>query len=256
VLLNLLDWQDFSCRLYALRLISSISTARPDRTQECVYLAPLGVSRLVATLDDKREAICAEGLLLLTTLAPLSAEFQKLVAFENAFDRIFAILHEDGSLLDASIVIHDCLSLMAILLRFNHSNQALFRECGGVKQIANTLQQLLREQQGLDYSHDPSNLSTARDKNLWGILSIIRLFLVGDSTIIHANQAAFWQHGVINIVLDIAFHESMGTIVRSEVRSMGGTRLELQLIMSRHLQLVQILSAAIMCYKSNLRSAR
>lgn len=56
-LLDLLDKHDFFSRLYALQLISAISAARPERTQECVYTAPLGVSRLVAILDDKREAV-------------------------------------------------------------------------------------------------------------------------------------------------------------------------------------------------------
>ena len=58
-LLDLLDRQDFFSRLYSLQLISAISTARPERTQECVYTAPLGVSRLVAILDDKRDALRA-----------------------------------------------------------------------------------------------------------------------------------------------------------------------------------------------------
>lgn len=56
-MLDLLDRHEFFSRLYSLQLISAISTARPERTQECVYTAPLGVSRLVAVLDDKREAI-------------------------------------------------------------------------------------------------------------------------------------------------------------------------------------------------------
>ena len=57
VLLDLLDGHNFFSRLYSLQLISAISLARPERTQECVYTAPLGVSRLVAVLDDKREAV-------------------------------------------------------------------------------------------------------------------------------------------------------------------------------------------------------
>jgi intracellular protein transport protein USO1 len=57
VLLDLLDRNDFFSRLYSLQLLSAISSARPERTQECVHTAPLGVSRLVGVLDDKREAI-------------------------------------------------------------------------------------------------------------------------------------------------------------------------------------------------------
>lgn len=57
VLLDLLESYDFYSRLYSLQLISAISTARPERTQECVGTSPVGVSRLVAVLDDKREAV-------------------------------------------------------------------------------------------------------------------------------------------------------------------------------------------------------
>lgn len=57
MLLDLLDTQDPHSRLYSLQLLSAILSARPDRTQECVFTAPLGISRLVAVLDDKRDAI-------------------------------------------------------------------------------------------------------------------------------------------------------------------------------------------------------
>ena len=59
ILLHLLDRPEFFSRLYSLQLISAISTARPERTQECVYTAPLGVTRLVAVLDDQRGAVRA-----------------------------------------------------------------------------------------------------------------------------------------------------------------------------------------------------
>lgn len=57
VLLDLLESYDFYSRLYSLQLMSAISSARPERTQECVATSPVGVSRLVAVLDDKREAV-------------------------------------------------------------------------------------------------------------------------------------------------------------------------------------------------------
>ena len=60
-LLDLLSTQDFFSRLYSLQLVSAISSARPERTQECVYTAPLGVARLVAVLEDSRDAIRSGG---------------------------------------------------------------------------------------------------------------------------------------------------------------------------------------------------
>lgn len=56
-LLDLLETRDFYPRLYSLQLISLISTARPERTQECIFTTPLGIPRLVSTLSDVREPV-------------------------------------------------------------------------------------------------------------------------------------------------------------------------------------------------------
>lgn len=57
LLLDRLDVDDFYNRLYALEIISAISRLRPQRTQECILAAPLGTTRLVAVLDERREEI-------------------------------------------------------------------------------------------------------------------------------------------------------------------------------------------------------
>lgn len=57
LLIDLLDKPDFYERLYALKLLIAILKNRPERTRECIYTAPFGISRLVATLDDRREII-------------------------------------------------------------------------------------------------------------------------------------------------------------------------------------------------------
>ncbi|RAH80700.1 hypothetical protein BO86DRAFT_122298 [Aspergillus japonicus CBS 114.51] len=54
-LLDLLDTRDFYSRLYSLQLMFQISSARPERTQECILTAPLGIPRLVSALGDSRE---------------------------------------------------------------------------------------------------------------------------------------------------------------------------------------------------------
>ncbi|MCJ1246756.1 hypothetical protein MMC30_003965 [Trapelia coarctata] len=214
VLLDLLDRHDFFSRLYSLQLISAISTARPERTQECVYTAPLGISRLVTILDDKREAVRTEGLLLLVALTNSSPDLQKLVAFENAFDRVFTTIDAEGSLTHGGVVIQDCLSLLANLLRFNASNQSFFRETSGVAKLAAILGLVIREEESPDGV--PDWATSQRDKNLWGLLSVIRLFLLGGSAGTQVNQAAFWQNGVVIQILDIGFHASMATSIRAE----------------------------------------
>ncbi|KAF6224344.1 hypothetical protein HO133_010921 [Letharia lupina] len=218
-LLDLLDAYDFFSRLYSLQLISAISSARPERTQECVYTAPLGVSRLVAVLEDKREAVRSEGLLLLTALTPSSPDLQKLVAFENAFDRIFGIIDSEGALTHGGISVQDCLSLLANLLRMNVSNQSYFRETGSVKKLASLLSEAIREQDLPDGV--PEWARPQRDKNVWGLLAVLRLFLVRGSLGTQANQMSFWQSGVLTQVLDIAFRESFDIPIRAEALVTG-----------------------------------
>lgn len=96
------------------------------------------------------------------------------------------------------------------------SNQSYFRETGWVKKLAALLREALQEQdspQGVAEWARPQ-----RDKNLWGLLVVLRLFLVKGSIGTQSNQKSFWQSGVLVQVLDIAFHHSMDMTIRAEVR--------------------------------------
>ena len=157
-----------------------------------------------------------EGLLLLTALTPSSPDLQKLVAFENAFDRIFGIIDSEGALTHGGITVQDCLSLLANLLRLNVSNQSYFRETGSVKKLSNLLSEAVREQDLPDGVAEWAR--PQRDKNVWGLLAVLRLFLVRGSQGTQANQMSFWQSGVLTQVLDIAFRESFDVPIRAEVR--------------------------------------
>jgi hypothetical protein len=215
ILLDLLDSNEFYPRLYSLQLLAAILSSRTERTEECIFTAPLGISRLVATLDDRREAIRNEGLSLLTYLTPNSFELQKLVAFENAFDRIFNIIEVEGSLSQGGRVVEDCLILLANLLRLNTSNQAFFRETGCVPKLARILSNALSET-----GHDDEVAEWAqeqRTRNVYAFLAVLRLLLIEGSAGSHANQASFWQHGILNQVLQLAFSDSSGMQIRAEV---------------------------------------
>ncbi|EMR70976.1 putative intracellular protein transport protein [Eutypa lata UCREL1] len=88
LLLDFLETNDFYSRLYSLQLLSAIHSARTDRTEDCIVAAPLGIPRLVAILDDPREAVRNEALTLLTYLTPSSPLIQKSVAFQSAFEKL------------------------------------------------------------------------------------------------------------------------------------------------------------------------
>ena len=213
-LLDLLENHDFYPRLYALQILSHVCTARAERTQESVFAAPLGVSRITAVLDDKREAVRNEALLLLVALTPTSPELQKVVAFENAFDRVFAIIETEGGLTHGSTTVQDCLSLLANLLKLNTSNQSYFREIGGVASIAKLLTTALAEEDGVDGVSEW--IKPQRDINVWGLLTLIQLFLASGGQGTSINQSAFWQSGILSQILHLSFHPSFSVSIRSK----------------------------------------
>lgn len=215
LILNFLETTDFYSRLYSLQLLSQIQSSRPERTEECIFQAPLGISRLVAVLDDRRDSIRNEVLSLLTYLTPTSGELQKLVAFENTFDRLFSIIDLEGSILNGDRIIEDCLILLANLLRLNVSNQSFFRETGGVKKLA----RLLGDAVTKDPEDDVADwVLVQRNRNIYALLAVLRLFLDAPSGCgSHANQEAFWQHGVVNMVLQLAFNRATEAQIKAEV---------------------------------------
>ena len=214
LLLDFLDTNDFYSRLYSLQLLLAIQSSRPERTEECIFTAPLGISRLVAVLDDTRDAIRNEALQLLTYLTPTSFELQKLVAFENAFDRIFNTIKSEGSLMQGDRVVEDCLILLANLLRLNVSNQSFFRETGGVPKLARLIKDALApeaEDEVADWA------KVQRNRNVYALLAVLRLFLATGGVGTQANQASFWQHGVLSLVLQLAFNRATEMQIKAEV---------------------------------------
>jgi hypothetical protein len=172
----------------------------------------------VAILDDPRDAVRNAGLVLLTDLSQTSSELQKLFVFENAFERIFNIVEADGSLTQGSIIVQDCLSLLANLVRFNSSNQTAFRETGGVARCATLLPGAKKPKRPrANGEEDDDWVSPQYEKNVWGLLAILRMFLVRGSTSAKANQIAFAKHGLLQQVLDMAFDHATSVPIKVEV---------------------------------------
>ncbi|OAA59670.1 Vesicle tethering protein p115-like protein [Niveomyces insectorum RCEF 264] len=214
LLLDFLETNDFYSRLYALQLLSAILAARTDRTEECIFTAPLGISRLVAILDDKRDVIRNEAISLLTYLTPTSTEIQKLVAFESAFERIFKIVAEEGSVSDGGRVIEDCLILLANLLRLNAHNQTLFRESLCTAQLARLLQDASAP--GRQDEEMAGWALAQRNRNIYALLAVIRLFFVPGAASTVQNQAEFWRHGVLYHALQLSFSHVFEIPIRAE----------------------------------------
>lgn len=215
LLLDLVESSDFYSRIYSLRLVGAILAARTERTEDCVYKAPLGISRLVAVLDDPRDAVRNEALGLLISLTPTSVDIQKLVAFENAFELIFTIITAEGSLIDGERAVENCLILLANLLRWNDSNQMLFRESGCIPRLAGLLE-VATKSQGVG-SDTAAWVREQANRNIYALLAVTRLFLAPGSVGTARNQDAFWQQGLLYHALQLAFSHDAEVRIRAEV---------------------------------------
>lgn len=214
MLLDLLEKNDYHTRVNALQLLSAILSLRVERTEDCIMTATGGISKLVAILDDNRDVIRDEGLGLLIYLTPSTMELQKVVAFHNAFDKIFAIMQKEGSLSQGGRVVENCLVLLGNLLRMNASNQSYFREMGFVAKLASLLQDALSR----EVSDAPLNewAQVQLDRNVFALLAVLRLFLIQSGSELTTNQLAFARANVLRLVLDLGFDQSTDLKIKAE----------------------------------------
>jgi len=183
------DRTDFYSRLYSLQLLAAILEARTERTEECIISTNEGIPRIVAALEDPREAIRDEAVGLLTDLTPTSTVIQNLVTLEKGFTPIFAIITREGGLAGGARVVEDCLVLLGNLLRMNPQNQTMFRDMGFVSEVA----RLLREAYAASEEGQPIAewVEVQRNRNVFALLAVLRLFLVPGAAGTPLNQEAF-----------------------------------------------------------------
>ncbi|KAK4101348.1 hypothetical protein N658DRAFT_566742 [Parathielavia hyrcaniae] len=183
------DRSDFYSRLYSLQLLSAILSARTERTEECIVNTNDGMSRLVAVLEDPREAVRDEAIGLLTDLTPTSHVLQNLVTLEKGFAPLFEIIANEGGLAGGARVVEDCLILLANLLRLNPLNQTMFRDMGHVAELSRLLRGAYSE--GEDGLEVAQWVEVQRSRNVYAILAVIRLLLVPGAAGTQLNQDAF-----------------------------------------------------------------
>ncbi|KAL2265614.1 hypothetical protein VTJ83DRAFT_6714 [Remersonia thermophila] len=186
------DRTDFYSRLYSLQLLSAILAARTERTEECIVNTSDGISRLVAALEEPREAVRDEALSLLTDLTPTSNVIQNLVTLEKGFSPVFDIIRNEGGLAGGARVVEDCLILLANLLRLNPLNQTMFRDMGHVADISRLLRDAYRGPDDDDDGQDVAPwVEAQRNRNVFAMLAVIRLLLVPGASGTPLNQEAF-----------------------------------------------------------------
>ncbi|OTF74819.1 general vesicular transport factor p115-like protein [Euroglyphus maynei] len=127
LILDLLGEFDFKIRWPTIKLLYCLLRNKLRECQDCILTHPMGISRMMDLLSDPREVIRNDALLLLVDLTKNNTNIQKIVAFENAFDRILDIITSEGYS-DGGIIVEDCLSILLNLLKTNTSNQNFFKE--------------------------------------------------------------------------------------------------------------------------------
>ena len=150
------------------------------------------------------------GLLLLVDLTSgANEDLRKIVAFEDVFGKVFALIGLEGGLAEAGITAQDCLSLLANLVKGSASNQTMFRESGCVAQFAQLLQQVFPPS-----TSEAAFVAQSREKSAFGLLQLLRLFLVPGESSTTQNQTSFFRASTAQILIDIGFTADIPVRIR------------------------------------------
>ncbi|XP_077462050.1 general vesicular transport factor p115 isoform X1 [Stigmatopora argus] len=188
LLLTMLEEFDFHVRWPAVKLLTALLRNQCVQLQSIILVSPMGVSRLMDLLADSREVIRNDGLLLLQQLTKGNAAIQKIVAFENAFERLLDIITEEGSS-DGGIVVEDCLLLLRNLLKNNSSNQNFFKEGSFIQ----------RMKPWFEVGDDNSGWSAQKVTNLHLMLQLVRVMVspVNSPGATASCQRSMYQCGLL-----------------------------------------------------------
>uniref|UniRef100_A0A665XE49 General vesicular transport factor p115 n=1 Tax=Echeneis naucrates TaxID=173247 RepID=A0A665XE49_ECHNA len=179
---------DFHVRWPGVKLLTALLKNQGVQVQGVILVSPMGVSRLMDLLADSREVIRNDGLLLLQQLTKGNAAIQKIVAFENAFERLLDIITEEGSS-DGGIVVEDCLLLLLNLLKNNSSNQNFFKEGSYIQ----------RMKPWFEVGDDNSGWSAQKVTNLHLMLQLVRVMVspVNSPGATASCQKSMYQCGLL-----------------------------------------------------------
>jgi hypothetical protein len=128
-LFDLLESEDAATAVGAVHVLRAVHLQASDALAACVLAIPTGITRLMDLLADRsREALRNEAVLLLRELtATHNAELARMVAFQEGFERLFAIMDSDDMVAGGELV-RDCLDACCNVLAGGAVTQALFCE--------------------------------------------------------------------------------------------------------------------------------
>ena len=94
-LVSELRGEDFYSKLHAAQTLSEVSETHGEALRAGAAADPTAVPTLMDATKEN-EVIRNEALLVLVALTKSDEELQKIVAFEGAFERAFAVMREEG----------------------------------------------------------------------------------------------------------------------------------------------------------------
>ena len=124
-------------RFHAVQVVMKLLSLARRQTQDAVLNQPTRVTNFLALMQDKREIVRNEVLLLLATLGDGNTGLQSLLAFQGAFDQLIKII--EGELQSgesgAAAVVNDCFAIVSSLLSSSAAARRLFREEGFLQRV-------------------------------------------------------------------------------------------------------------------------
>lgn len=193
--IGFLDDSSFWAKYYSVQILQRLEETCTSFVHKQL-LSSHGVHAVIDVLNDSSNGgvLRNEGLILLTALTATDQELQTIVAFENGFDSLFQIIHEEGGLF-GGVVATDCLSAIVNMLRGNVATQKFFREMGCAKNLVAVLTAVAPTSNDIQ-AHDKSRaaaseftaserfctpLPTTTSLTLHRCLSVIQALLKGGS---------------------------------------------------------------------------
>lgn len=156
----------------------------------------MSISRLVELLDDDRDIIRNDGLLLLTAVTETNSELQKIVAFQSVFEKLLDIIQGESGL-EGGIVVEDCFTLMTNLLQSNPSNQSYFRETSCIQRLLEHLLVAGEQMEPMEWEN-PQKVA-----NVTKLLHLLRLLVQPRGTHTKANQGVMGRCGMVLALLQL-----------------------------------------------------
>ncbi|VEL22168.1 unnamed protein product [Protopolystoma xenopodis] len=211
LIVGFIDAYDLHIRRFSVRFLTILLSNRLRDVQDIILKCPMAISKIVDTLSDSREALRNDGLLLLIEATKGHSNIQKIVAFENVFDRLLNIICSEG-LSDGGIVVEDCLKLLRQLLESNPPNQTLFKEGSFI--------QRLKPFVSLSPEDISSQLGWSAQKvaNVQLMLQVIRILVSPNnkSQVTHACQTAMNECKLLASLCDIIMAHGIPSDVLTE----------------------------------------